>query len=58
MLINSILSSLGNDDIVIKEELLDRIIINKQNGEEVSFGCCEFRHNKAFWIYKVGEDYN
>lgn len=36
MLINNILSSLGNDDIVIKEELLDRIIINKQNGEEVS----------------------
>ena len=32
----SILSSFGNGNIVIKEELLDKIIINKQNGEEVS----------------------
>ena len=30
------MSSLGNDNIVVKEELLDRIIINKRNGEEVS----------------------
>lgn len=36
MLINSILSSLGDNDIVIKEELLDKITISKQNGEEVS----------------------
>lgn len=36
MLINSILSSLGNDNIVIKEELLDKIVIHKQNDEEIS----------------------
>ena len=36
MLINSILSSLGDNDIVIKEELFDRIIINKRNGKEAS----------------------
>lgn len=36
MLISSLLSSFGSDNIVIKEELLDKIIINKQNGEEVS----------------------
>lgn len=36
MLVNSILSSFGNGNIVIKEELLDKIIIKKQNDEEVS----------------------
>lgn len=30
----------------------------KENGEEVSFSLYEFRHDKAFWIYKVGENYN
>ena len=29
MPISSILSSFGNDNIVIKEELLDKIIVNK-----------------------------
>ena len=36
MLISSLLPSLVNDNIVIKEELLDKIIIKKQNDEEVS----------------------
>ena len=36
MQISNILSSFGKDNIVIKEELLDKIIIKKQNGEEVS----------------------
>lgn len=36
MLISSLLSSFGSDNVVIKEKLLDKIIINKQNGEEVS----------------------
>ena len=36
MLINSFLSSFEKDNIVIKEELLDKIIIKKQNDEEVS----------------------
>lgn len=36
MLTSSLLSSFENDNIVIKEELLDKIIIKKQNDEEVS----------------------
>ena len=36
MQISNILASFGKDNIVIKEELLDKIMINKQNGEEVS----------------------
>ena len=36
MLTSSILSSFSNGSIVIKEELLDKIIIKKQNDEEVS----------------------
>ena len=36
MLTNSILSSFGNGNLVIKEELLDKIVIKKQNGEKIS----------------------
>lgn len=29
-----------------------------ENGEEIDYYSYEFRHDRAFWIYKVGEDYN
>lgn len=28
-----------------------------ENGEEIVCRCCDFRHDNAYWIYKIGENY-